>query len=85
MEAKKTKKRARIGELEETLLDQIEKLNQDDILTEPDAAKALIERSKCMAALADSYVEVNRLKLDVVNAAVKAGGLYDGYLGLEAK
>lgn len=38
-------------ELEEALLDQIEKLNDDSIGEDPDATKAMVERSKAMSEL----------------------------------
>lgn len=40
--------KTRIKELEATLLDQIEKLNDDSIFEDADKAKILIERSKAI-------------------------------------
>ena len=75
----------KVQELEDTILDQIEKLNQDDILDEPEKAKVLIDRSNAMASLAKTYIEVNRMKLDVVKELNKGGTLYESYLGIESK
>ena len=76
-------KKNRLQELENVLLDQIEKLNQDDIASDKEAAQVLIERSQAMSTLANSYISINRLKLDVVKELNNSGGLYEGYLGIE--
>lgn len=78
-------KKNRLQELENVLLDQIEKLNQDDIASDKEAAQVLIERSQAMSTLANSYISINRLKLDVVKELNNSGGLYEGYLGIEDK
>lgn len=80
-----TAKKNRLQELENVLLDQIEKLNQDDIASDKEAAQVLIERSQAMSTLANSYISINRLKLDVVKELNNSGGLYEGYLGIEDK
>lgn len=74
-----------IKELETALLDQIEKLNDDSIAEDEEKAKTLIERSRAMSELADSYVGVSRMKLDVVKELNRSGGLYEDYLGIEDK
>lgn len=74
-----------IKELENALLDQIEKLNDDSIAEDSDKAKTLIERSRAMSELADSYIGVSRMKLDVVKELNRSGGLYEDYLGIEDK
>ena len=56
----------KVAELEVTLLDQIEKLNDDSILADPASAKVLIDRSMAMKGLTDSYIEMTRVKLDIV-------------------
>ena len=56
----------KVTELEVTLLDQIEKLNDDSILADPASAKVLIDRSMAMKGLTDSYIEMTRVKLDMV-------------------
>lgn len=76
-------KKNRLQELENVLLDQIEKLNQDDIASDKEAAQVLIERSQAMSTLANSYISINRLKLDVVKELNNSGGLYESYLGIE--
>lgn len=48
--------KSRIKELEDTILDQIEKLNDDSIADDPEAIQRMIERSKAMAQLTDSFV-----------------------------
>ena len=80
-----TAKKNRLQELENVLLDQIEKLNQDDIASDKEAAQVLIERSQAMSTLANSYISINRLKLDVVKELNNSGGLYENYFGIEDK
>ena len=36
-----------------------------------------------MSTLANSYISINRLKLDVVKELNNSGGLYENYLGIE--
>jgi len=74
-----------LKELEATLLDQIEKLNDDSIATDPEEARLMIERSKAIGDLAGKLTEINRLKLDVVKEANQNGGLYEKFLGIESK
>lgn len=76
--------KTRIKELEATLLDQIEKLNDDSIFEDSEKAKILIDRSKAISELTQSFVEVNRMKLDVVKELNKGGNLYENYLGVES-
>lgn len=80
-----TAKKNRLQELENVLLDQIEKLNQDDIASDKEAAQVLIERSQAMSTLANSYISIHRLKLDVVKELNNSGGFYEDYLGIEDK
>lgn len=75
----------RLDELESTLLDQIEKLNDDSLADDPDKAKMMIERSKVMSDLAGRVTEMNRLKLDVYKEANMNGGIYEKFLGIETK
>ena len=72
----------KVQELESVLLDQIEKLNDDSVLE--DAEKMLIERSNAMVGLTNSFIGVNRMKLDVVKELNKGGNLYESYLGIES-
>lgn len=74
-----------LKELEATLLDQIEKLNDDTIAVDPEEARLMIERSKAIGDLAQKVTEINRLKLDVVKEANQNGGLYEKFLGIESK
>lgn len=69
-------------ELENVLMDQIEKLNDDSIGGDAENIKLMIERSKAISELTKNVVEMNRFKLDVVKAAETTGGLYDEYLGI---
>ena len=78
-----TAKKNRLQELENVLLDQIEKLNQDDIASDKEGAQVLIERIQAMSTLANSYISINRLKLDVVKELNNSGGLYENYLGIK--
>lgn len=70
-------------ELEMVLLDQIEKLNDDSIMEDTEKAKVLIERSQAMSNLANAYIGVNRMKLDIVKEMNKGGTIYEKYLGIE--
>lgn len=74
-----------IKELENTLLDQIEKLNDDSIADDDEACKAIIGRSHAISELTNSFVDVQRLKLDVVKTLELNGGMYSDYLGIEEK
>ena len=71
-----------VNKLEKMLLQQVELLGSDN-LTDTDKAKLMIERSKAMSELADSYVNINRMKLDVVKELNQNGTLYEKYLGVE--
>ena len=81
-----------IEELEKTLLDQIEKLNQDDVMVSDKDNEQLIARSKAMSELTNSYIEIQktkidaqRVKIDAVKVAMDSCGLgYENYLGIEA-
>ena len=75
----------KIDELENTLLDQIEKLNDDSLAEDVDKAKIMIEKSKVMSDLAGRVTELNRLKLDVYREANENGGIYEKFLGIESK
>lgn len=75
----------KLDELENTLLDQIEKLNDDSLVDDPDKARLMIEKSKVMSDLAGRVTEMNRLKLDVYKEANQNGGIYEKFLGIESK
>lgn len=72
-----------IKELEETLLDQIEKLNDDSIAESEAACRAMVERSNAMSGLTNAFIGIQKMKLDVVKQLDKNGGLYEEYLGIE--
>ena len=72
-----------IKELELTLIDQIEKLNDDSIAEDEQACRAMIEKSNAMSGLTNAYIGIQRLKLDIVKQLDKNGGLYEEYLGIE--
>lgn len=75
----------KIEELEKTLLDQIEKLNDDTIFEDKEKAGTLVERSKAISSLTQNFVNVQRMKLDVVKTLSDSGGIYEEYLGIEDK
>lgn len=77
-------KKMSVKELEDVLLDQIEKLNDDSIMDDPEKAKILIDKSKSMTDLTNAYIGVQRMKLDVVKELNKGGNLYENYLGIES-
>lgn len=74
----------KLSELESVLLDQIEKLNDDSIAEDEVEAKTLVERSKAMSELAGKFIDMNRLKLDIVKVGSDNGGLYNKFLGIES-
>jgi hypothetical protein len=75
--------RTQVQELERVLLDQIEKLNDDSVMGDPEKAQLLIGRSRAMTELAGAYVEINRMKLDIVKELNRGGTIYEKYLGIE--
>ena len=82
----------KIEELESTLLDQIEKINKDDIMDKPEEADRLIARSKAMSDLTDNIIEIQKVKIDAQRVKIEAvkivqdacGLGYENYLGIEA-
>lgn len=75
----------KLDELENTLLDQIEKLNDDSLADDPEKAQMMIEKSKVMSDLAGRVTDMNRLKLDIYKEANQNGGIYEKFLGIEKK
>lgn len=73
----------KVSELERTLLDQIEKLNDDSLFNNQEEAKLVIEKSKAISALANTYVGVQGMKLSIAKELNSNGGIYEKYLGLE--
>ena len=83
-----------ISELEKVILDQIEKLNQDDVCATEDESRQLIERSKAISDLTNAFMKIQdtkldeqRLKIEAVKVVSdKAFGLkFENYLGIEDK
>lgn len=72
-----------IKELERTLIDQIEKLNDDSLAENEAECRAMVERSNAMSGLTNAYIGIQRMKLDVVKQLDKNGGLYEEYLGIK--
>ena len=84
MKMEKTEiKKTWFDELEVVLLNQIEMLNDESILTDKESATITIEKSKAISALAGNFTELQKTKLDIVKTAMKDRGVYDKYLGLE--
>lgn len=77
-------KKMSVKELEEVLLDQIEKLNCDDVNEDTEKAQQMIDRSKSIAELTNAFIGVQRIKLDVVKELNRGGNLYESYLGIES-
>jgi hypothetical protein len=75
----------KMDELENTLLDQIEKLNDDSLAEDKENAQIMIEKSKAMSDLAGRINDLNRLKLDVYKEANANGGVYEKMLGIDYK
>ena len=74
---------SKIKELENVLLDQIEKLNDDSLFEEEEKAKIMIEKSKAISELSKNFTEIQKMKLEVVRYAENTGNLYTKYLGIE--
>lgn len=78
-----------IDELTRTLLDQVEKLNDDTICEDMEKAKVLVDRSRAMGELSSRIIDIERqktdeqrLKLDIVKTLSENGGIYEKYLGI---
>lgn len=76
-----------IAELENVLLDQIEKLNDDSIADNKEEVEKIIGRSKAISDLATNYINIQQLKISAVLAVEKTGGMpaYEKYLGITDK
>lgn len=73
----------KVSELERTLLDQIEKLNDDSLFNNQEEAMLVIEKSKAISDLANTYVGIQGMKLSIAKELKNNGGIYEEYLGLE--
>jgi hypothetical protein len=75
---------SKFEELENAILGQIGMLNDNSVMSSKEDAEQLIERSKAISTLANSFIGVNRLKLDVVKEMNRNGNPgYEKYLGIE--
>ena len=76
-----------INELENVLLDQIEKLNDDSIADNKEEVEKIIGRSKAISDLASNYINIQQLKISAVLAVEKTGGMpvYEKFLGITDK
>ena len=76
-----------INELENVLLDQIEKLNDDSIGADKEEVEKIIGRSKAISDLATNYINIQQLKVSAILAVEKTGGVpaYEKYLGITEK
>lgn len=73
-----------LQELENVLLDQIEKLSDDSIGEDKEATKLMVERSVSISQLASNVVAINNLKLNIVKELNKNDS-YAEVLGIESK
>ena len=76
-------KMTRFDELENVLLNQIEMMNDESILTDEESATIAIKKSKAISDLTGNFTELQKVKLDIVKTARKEQGVYDKYLGIE--
>ena len=76
-------KMTRFDELENVLLNQIEMMNDESILTDEESAIIAIKKSKAISDLTGNFTELQKVKLDIVKTAMKEQGVYDKYLGIE--
>ena len=74
---------SRVKELENVLLNQIEKLNDDSIFDTEEKAKLMFEKSRVISDLSQNFTDIQRLKLEVVRYAETNRTLYTNYLGIE--
>ena len=76
-------KMTRFDELENVLLNQIEMMNDESILTDKESATIAIQKTKAISDLTGNFTELQKVKLDIVKTAMKNRGVYDKYLGIE--
>lgn len=77
------KKKMTLNELEETLLDQIEKLSDDSIGEDRELTKMMVDRSSAISNLATNVLAISHLKLEIVKTLSKNDGAYKEVLGIE--
>lgn len=74
-----------LKELENVLLDQIEKLSDDSIGDDKEATKLMIDRSKAISELSTNVIALNNMKLAFVKEMNKNGGKYSEVLGIKSE
>lgn len=74
---------SRVKELENVLLNQIEKLNDDSIFDTEEKAKLMFEKSRAISDLSRNFTDIQRIKLEVVQYAENNKTLYTNYLGID--
>ena len=81
-----------LEQLENNIVDQVQKLNDDSIMSDPEQVKNLIDRSKSMSELTNSFIEIQKTKLEAERVKIEAvkvasnqgfGLKYEKYLGIE--
>lgn len=88
---KKTKSRSfkmsnKIQELENVLLDQIEKLSDDSLFENKETANVVLEKSKAISSLSSNFVELQQLKLNIVKTVSNSRNeSFNSFLGIEEK
>lgn len=88
---KETKSRSfkmsnRIQELENVLLDQIEKLSDDSLFENKETANVVLEKSKAISSLSSNFVELQQLKLNIVKTVSNSkSDSFNSFLGIEEK
>lgn len=70
----------KLMELENVLLDQIEKVNDDSLAMSDEECTRLLNRSKAISDLADNVIQLNRLKLDIVKASEDNPSVYQSLI-----
>lgn len=71
-----------INELETTLLDQIEKLNDIPLDSTKEEIETIIDRSKAMSSLASNVIELTRAKIDAIKVCHDYLYPYEKFMGI---
>lgn len=88
---KETKSRSfklsnKIQELENVLLDQIEKLSDDSLFENKETANIVLEKSKAISSLSSNFVDLQQLKLNIVKTVSNSrNDSFNSFLGIEEK
>lgn len=76
----------KIQELENVLLDQIEKLSDDSLFENKESANVVLEKSKAISFLSSNFVELQQLKLNIVKTVSNSRNKsFNNFLGIEEK